>query len=373
MSYTATFPKKSTARLFGGTTARAHEVEVKPELGGLRLKILAEHKHERPTYQFWSAGKIRIVDPADSGVPSKLTNIDMPMSRLILATHEEVQAIQSAYGINFEQPIRVGISGKALLGWFAAAMVTLSIAAYGGPRVAASAAPYVPYEWRHQLGRFVVDALTEGEKICTDIRGQDALKSIVFRLVPDRDLTRAISVQVVDVDQVNAFAAPGGMIVVYRQLIDEAENAEELAGVIAHELGHVIEGHPTSGTIRSLGMMLAAQVMLGGVDTAGAASAVLNLYEMSYSRKDELEADRLAAEMLRAASTDPKHLSSFFERMAEENSSLNEGPLRYLSSHPAWSERIAAVSLHRQPEKLSPMLTETQWRDLTNICEASEG
>lgn len=168
---------------------------------------------------------------------------------------------------------------------------------------------------------------------------------------------------VVDDAELNAFAAPAGHIYVHTGLILAAANASELAGVMAHEVGHVALRHIAknyntqqgAGILYKLGA-LGAAIFLPGAAVAGTQLAgqlailgVLN----TFSRDAEREADQFAVEVLPKAGWSPHGLVSFFETLNQEK---GPRPPAFLSSHPATEERIAATSELIRAAKLSEEL-----------------
>ncbi len=116
---------------------------------------------------------------------------------------------------------------------------------------------------------------------------------------------------------VNALATPGGSIVVFRGLLERTENAEELAGVLAHEIQHVMHRHSTKAILRqaSAGVLMAALVGDVSAVVAFGLQSARTLGDLRYSRQAELEADRDGARMLHAAAVDPAGMVSFFQAM----------------------------------------------------------
>jgi predicted Zn-dependent protease len=232
----------------------------------------------------------------------------------------------------------------------------------------AAFAPHLPYSWRHGLGRYVVKAVTAGDTFCTAAAGRNALDTLVARMVAVSGHSEPVRVEVTVSKAINAFATPGGSIVVFNGLIDDAESAEELAGVLGHELGHVMKEHPTDGVIRGLGVGFAMTVIFGGSD-GGLASAAATVHALSYGRRAEREADAIAADLLEKLNVDPKALASFFARLEKKEDTDGFGVLTYLSSHPATSERIAATQSRRAPPVPEKVLTDEAWQDLKTICK----
>jgi Zn-dependent protease with chaperone function len=129
----------------------------------------------------------------------------------------------------------------------------------------------------------------------------------------------------------NAFALPGGTIVVTDQLVSLAANDEEILAVLAHELGHVSERHPLRQLLQSSVVGLAMTWYLGDISTLLAAAPTL-LLETSYSRNFERRADRYAANMLRLNGISPARSKDHTSRIAE-----------LFSTHPDTEERIRAL------------------------------
>lgn len=156
---------------------------------------------------------------------------------------------------------------------------------------------------------------------------------------------------VIEDDTINAFALPAGYIYVHTETILKARNVSEFAGVIAHEVGHVVKRHIAQNYNKQRAASIGHQVLvagagvLGGSSAAGAANlgggligmAVLN----SFGREAEAEADAFAVEILPRAGYDPSGLVSFFETLRRESGSE---PPEFLSNHPTTSRRIEDTS-----------------------------
>ncbi len=157
--------------------------------------------------------------------------------------------------------------------------------------------------------------------------------------------------QVIENEGINAMAGPGGKIFVNSGVITTADNVSELAGVIAHEIGHVAERHVAENYARrrpaNLGKNAAVILagVLGGGGVAQATHVAGTIAEMSYinkfGREAEAEADAFAVDALIAAGYDPTGLVTFFRKLEGKGGSR---PPEFLSSHPTTGNRIAATS-----------------------------
>ena len=161
----------------------------------------------------------------------------------------------------------------------------------------------------------------------------------------------AYHIKVVDTDEVNAFAVPGGWLYVNRGLITTAENESEIAGVMGHEIGHVVGRHGARQITKQFGMGVLIELAVGGSgdrtlarDVAGQfAQLGAGLTLLKYGRDAELEADRFAVEETYSAGVDPEGIVTFFEKLLAEQESRQEGAAVWFSTHPATQERIAKV------------------------------
>ena len=136
---------------------------------------------------------------------------------------------------------------------------------------------------------------------------------------------------------VNAFAMPGGYVVVHTGLLQLAASAEEVAGVLAHEVQHIEQRHSLRSIAKSLGFSAAVSLVLG--DAGAAVTLGGELLQLKFSRDHETEADREGLKSLVAAKINPVGMRDFFAKMAAQ-SQLNLG---FLATHPASEERMAEI------------------------------
>ncbi len=236
---------------------------------------------------------------------------------------------------------------------------------------ARSVAGLLPHDARVAIGRQVIRSM--GAPTCEGADGKAALGMLAKRLSEASGSGKAFNIAVLDSPVVNAFAAPGEEIVIMRRLIDRAESADEIAGVLAHEMGHGIELHPETGIVRAVGLMAITEFILGGT---GGTLGNLGLYltQLGYSRQAEREADNHALTILKSAGISPRGVTDFFRRMGraetpkpDAKTASSGSPMEILSSHPSTAERIARFE--GQPSyPTTPALSPEQWRSLRSIC-----
>lgn len=251
---------------------------------------------------------------------------------------------------------RFGLTRAVLL--FAAVAAVLVFVALRTP---GWVAPYVPRAWENRLGDAMIGDL--GGRACSTAAGSAALDRLAAELGAASSGVR--SVVVVDIPLVNAAALPGGRIVIFRGLIDQAESPDEVAGVVAHEIGHVRNRDVMAALIRQFGL----SILLGGVD-GNAAGAIGGLLSLTYSRAAEGAADAYAIAALRDASIAPDGTAAFFDRQSGKMGGERiERATSWLSSHPVSAERKAAFTDSRVKGKTyRPALKPAEWKALRAIC-----
>lgn len=249
------------------------------------------------------------------------------------------------------------------------AVIAASFAAGWSP--IKSIAGSLPETWRQRLGDAARESMTEGHKQCADPAGLAALARLTERLSKAAPVTTPFNVRVYDWSLMNAFAVPGSQIVLTKGLIDTAETPDEVAGVLAHEMGHGIEMHPETAVLRSIGLAAAIQIILGGGAGGGLANAGVVLAQLGYSREAEREADRHAYELLKGAAISPKGLANFFTRVtkkeAENPGAANSPAFNWLRTHPPAAER-AKLALQQPDYPAAPALDAASWQALKSIC-----
>ena len=233
----------------------------------------------------------------------------------------------------------------------------------------------MPQQSRDALGNNFVATLARDHKRCETPGSRAALDRLTQRLTAAAS-SNPMQVRVVLLDwwRVNAFAAPGGQIVLTRGLVQTAGSPDEVAGVLAHELGHALELHPETGLVRAMGLAAATQLIFAG--SAGTVSNVgMVLTQLRYTRIAEREADAHAVRMLKGAGISSKGFGDFFERLegkapATPDKGRSVPGLDLIRTHPATAERIAMV--RAQPSyAATPALSAEDWKALREACGAA--
>jgi predicted Zn-dependent protease len=203
-------------------------------------------------------------------------------------------------------------------------------------------------EKEQRLGRQLANEIDQESKFLDDQMVLNYINNLTQNIVRHSDRRMSFSVRVLDNEEVNAFALPGGYLYVNTGLIAAAENEAELAGVIAHEVAHVAARHGTKSETKGVIWNLATLplVFVGGA--AGAAVRQLAgiagpMSSLRFSRKAELEADLLGIEYVYSAGYDPICLVQLFERVNAGQTRPRSRLANAFSTHPLTSTRIIAA------------------------------
>ena len=225
-------------------------------------------------------------------------------------------------------------------------------------------APIIPSSFERHLGDALVGDF--GGRFCNGDKGSAALKKLSSAL--DTDISD-LQIEVANIDMLNAVALPGGKIIIFQGLLDQAKSPDEVAGVLAHEMGHVRKRHVMQSLLRQMGLSL----VLGGVD-GNAGSVVNGALGATYTRAAETEADTYSIAALSRANISPIATASFFQRLAKLDGSAEaddqlQAVTGYLSSHPQSNVRKKAFEDSVvKGTNYKPVLNPSEWTELKTMC-----
>jgi len=203
------------------------------------------------------------------------------------------------------------------------------------------------------IGKQLAQQVERQAKIVDDPVIAEYVNRVGQNLVRNSDAKVPFTIKVIDSDEVNAFALPGGFFFVYTGLIMKADNEAELAGVMGHEIGHVAARHgtrqATRGEIAQLGTL--PLIFMGGWTGYGlyqAASVLVPITFLKFSRGYEREADLLGLEYMYKAGYDPTAFVDFFEKIETLEKKKPGTIAKAFETHPPTDDRIKAAQLHIQ-------------------------
>jgi predicted Zn-dependent protease len=236
------------------------------------------------------------------------------------------------------------------------------------PSLSRAAVGLLPLSTEMSWGRTVAGGLERQLPACDAEPGSRALAKLVTKLSAGLPAgTPPVGVVVLYSSTVNALAFPGARVVVFKGMIDLAQDPDELAGVLAHEFTHVAQRHPAAAMIRAMGVGALAAMITG--DASGmVASATAGLMAASYSRDDEEAADRGGAALMRAAGIGTGGMARMFRHLDAYEKARKQALPAWLSSHPDTEARAVAIERAPDPRNLSASLDEQEWRAIKDIC-----
>jgi predicted Zn-dependent protease len=276
---------------------------------------------------------------------------------------------------------------------FAAIVLCLLIVGAGAraddelPDIGSPALAVLTPEEEYNIGRMIVRGLRDSDQILEDPEVTEYIRDIGHRIAAEaNDGTQKFDFFAVRDPNINAFALPGGFIGVNAGLMLATKNESELAGVLAHEVAHVTQRHIARGlanqgrqSLVSTAAMLAA-ILLGAAGGGGdaamagvaAAQSIAIQNQISFTRANESEADRVAINVLARAGFDPEGMPAFFERLARRAGPSELQMPEMLRTHPVTSTRIAEtkaraaqLNVKANPDSLSYALIRERLRVLS--------
>ena len=198
------------------------------------------------------------------------------------------------------------------------------------------------------LGHQLAGEVEQNTKLVTDPIINEYINRIGQNLVRNSDARVPFTIKVLDTDEVNAFALPGGFFYVNSGLILAADDEAELAGVMAHEIAHVAARHATKNMTRAQiwNMASVPLIFIGGpvaYAISEVASIVVPMTYLKFSRDAEREADLLGLEYDYAAGYDPHAFVEFFEKLNVDGKKKHSALAKAFATHPMTADRIQAA------------------------------
>ena len=355
---------RSQVIYFDGTSSRRHAVTL--GFGG-ELQIEADQQQ----LAAWPYADIRRADsPAGT---LRLSCLAAPvLARLeIRDAALAAELIARCSRLDENLPGQRGIA--RIVGWSIAAAVSIvGVIWFGVPLAADRLTPLVPQAFERRLGG-VADGQVRtlfGGKVCDNAAGQAAFTKLMTELREAAGLDPSVQAAVLATPIPNAFALPGGKVYLLNGLLAKAENPDEIAGVLAHELGHLTHRDGTRNLIYNGGSSFLIGLLFG--DITGSSALIFasrSLVTASYSRDAEQNADTFSIQVMHKLGRPTKAMGELLFRItgneADKGSSI-------LANHPLTEDRLARMTKEDQPPSGPPLLTEAEWASLKAICKAGE-
>jgi len=268
-----------------------------------------------------------------------------------------------------------------VIAWsFGATASLLLVAWFGVPAIAERLAPLLPATIERKLGdavdmqvRGMLDPRHSGVafdcgKAPSEMPGRAALEKMVRRLESAAALSFTLRTDVVRRNEANAIALPGGQVYVFRGLLDKADSADEVAGVIAHEIGHAAHRDGTKALLQGAGLSFLFGMLLGDFVGGGAVVfAAKTLLQSSYTREAETAADAYGAQLMNKSGGDARALATILDKLG----GATEPGMKILLDHPETKARVAAINKLAAAQTPSAFLDPAEWSALKRICAGS--
>ncbi len=357
------------AYYYNGKTAARYDVKVSITDTGLR--ITGDGLSPGAAYIEWPYEEINKSQGFYAAEPVKL---ERGGASLVIIAHgfiEELRRVSPSSPAKFSN-IR-NRRKSAIIAVIAIVCIAASLAGFyvSLPVVAGYAAARVPASVEDSLGGVVADQMAQsfpGGK-CDDAELKKQLETVLASLDDAaRPHPYIFRIHIVNNKMVNAFAAPGGHIIIFTGLIEKTARSEELAGVLAHEMQHVLKRHATKALFQQLSAYMLLSVVTGG-NVSGVAQIADSVIQTTYSRASEREADEAGQTLLIKAGIDPSGLTDFLKKLDKEGAAV-PGILRYVSSHPLTDERLNYLEAGARDKGVAaaPLLPDADWKKLAAAC-----
>ena len=350
----------SLSAYFDGTSSRKHRV-------ALRLGSALDMVEDGAVIATWPFDSIRRVD-APSGLLRLGSVSALPLARLEISDAAVAQPL-ARHCTSLEAGRGGPMHAGRIVFWSLAAVCSIVVVAlYGIPLAADRLAPLVPVAVEKRIGEAVDGQirLLFGGKVCDGTEGRAAFRKLVGKLQAASGIDLPLEAEVLGTPLQNAVALPGGKVYMLDGLLQRAENADEVAGVLAHEIAHVHHRDGLRRLIQTGGTSFLVGLLFGDVFGGSALIfATQHLLDASYSRETEQSADAFAIETMnklgRAAAPTGELLLRITGAEGRKGVSL-------LSSHPLTEERLATMKKLGRGNTGPELLSADEWRALKAVC-----
>jgi predicted Zn-dependent protease len=362
------------AYYFDGINPIKHEVNITITRDGLKIQKLKDG-----TYFWWNLSETKQTNDIYADREIKLEKGDNIPEILIikdLSFIESLKKISPHFQTKFQTTASRSKWLKTILYLSIASIITI-IVLYKWllPSLTELIAQKIPVSWEVKLGKNYKEYFVSEFGTCEEKELSDKIEHIKDKLVKTINKTDYnYNVTILNFEMVNAFALPGGEIIIFKGLIEKASRPEELAGVMAHEIQHIEQRHTTKILIKDKSfeiLMSAISGDTGGVDYALKAAKTLG--GLAYRRSEESSADTEGIKMLVNARIDPYGLIDFFKTMKKEYGNMPD-IFKYISTHPDTEDRIEKLDsmikgYSFKPQKLLP---DVNWEKTKMLCSETK-
>ena len=354
-------PPVDAAVFYDGTSSRRHAVQL-----GLQDKL--DIIGNGAVLAAWPFADIRRVDGV-AGVLRLSCQSAPSLARLELRDTALTEAlILCCPHLDDNTVGRRGLA--AIIGWSIAATVSIvAVIWFGLPLAADRLAPLVPPALERRIGDAAEGQISAmfGGKACTGTAGGFAFNKLIKEISTAAGFDTPVRSAVLDTPVPNAFALPGGKVFLFDGLLARANDPDEIAGVLAHELGHLRHRDNMRSMIYDGGASFLIGLLFG--DVTGSSALIFasrSLVTASHSREAEQNADSVTIEVMHKLGRSPKPMGELLFRITGKEGGRN---LSILAGHPLTEDRLQRMTAEDRPPSGPPLLTAEEWTALKGICD----
>ncbi len=365
------------ARFWDGKIAAARDAGLDYEAIGASGTLVIRQPHSRNEIARWAADTLFIVPSRRREL--RLGSIGQPDgARVVIAGRDSIARIlatlpqlQRRHRAEAGRQMRLAMTATLALAAVIAAYV------YGVPVLAGRLVHLVPPAWEASLGETVSQQMEAGFGGDLEVCDPDpqslanrAIRRFGEAAVAGTGTPFDLDIQVVRSDVPNALALPGGKVYFFSALLNLARTRDEFAGVLAHEIGHVVNRHGMEQLISTAGTGALIGFILGDLTGISVAAGLGTMViDTRFSRLSEVQADAFAADVAQRMDFHPAGLAELVGRAGADDDFARA--LALLSTHPLTDDRRAALEImaRERPTGLEPPFTNAEWRAIKAMCD----
>ncbi|MEP7195590.1 MAG: M48 family metallopeptidase [Saprospiraceae bacterium] len=341
--------KRYSAHYYGASNKQIKEVKIVLEQNGVGILFVSLEE------EFWPIEDINPHPKNDDFKVYLSYKTDLKTGHLEIFNQDFLQAYKLNF-VDFHQKQSNNYTFLKTGFFWAAILIGIILTGYwmyssGIPKVVDKAVSLIPYSWEQKLGEPIFNNIKSTENI--DSLKSEIIDSFFNELQWDSEFPS--NVYVSNSNVVNAFALPGGKIIVYTGLLNKMNSYTELVGLLGHEYGHIEQRHLLKGIVQSMSTFAVISFILG--DLTGIAGVFIEqanqIYNLKYSRAYETESDLFGLEKMNERSLDPHGIITLFNRLKESTDSISNSAIPdFLMTHPGIENRIRFIEskIQKQPK-----------------------
>jgi len=330
--------------------------------------------HNGQSIAVWVLANIRVKEDWDDSIGAILGYKDSPDAGLIIQNKKEFESIQRRLPRRHQTTFIVPSHYRSILVMAIGAVACGFLLFPLLGQLAGLATILVPQSAEKKFGQVLIEDMATEYTPCDDKIASLNLQKIADRLgaaTGQKDLKADI--HIFKSSEANAFSLPGQKIAVLSGFLNDATSENEIAAVMAHEMGHMAKRDALEAFIESQGLGIVTGLMGSSGSYGGVAQITSFMHLMNYSRKKEFAADEYGAKLLLKAGYSPQGLSSFLERVDKEEANdlgASKEYLEILSTHPDTKERVKRIHQISNKSEFKTSLTPDEFTQLKNACRS---